>query len=420
MPASLTISPGKLQGTVCAPASKSVMQRVLAIVFLRNLSLEIINPGSSADDKVLKDILIQAGFTLKELASGSLSIIAPTEQQILSEISFGESGLAARMMTPILALRQECIQLGGSPVLEARPMPFFEEVLPRLGVAVKSSRASLPAEIIGPMKVQDVSIDGALSSQFLTGLLLAFSTQPEQGAYISVSNLVSKPYVGLTLKMMEDFGLPIPSNEGFENFRFDAHDSVKDCPKQYIIEGDWSAASFWLVAGAIAGPVTVSGLDIFSEQADRKLLEVLKDACAALSIEASQITVSPASLKAFHFDATHCPDLFPALAVLACYATGTSVIEGVHRLTHKESNRALSIQSELGKMDANIWFQDDLMIIKGGPLCGAKTQSFNDHRIAMMCTIAGLGASGDSCISGIEAVNKSYPRFIEDLSALRR
>lgn len=420
LPESLNIAPGLLCGTVIVPPSKSVMQRVLAIVLLRNISLKIFNAGGSADDEVLKNILTQAGFIFEEIEPTILNVIAPSEQQPLTAISFGESGLAARMMTPILALRNESVKLTAKAALETRPMLFLVDILPVLGVAVKSSGAGFPAEIKGPIKVQDVSIDGALSSQFLTGLILAFSVNAKEDVAINVRNLVSKPYVELTLKVMADFGFPIPRNNGFEKFYFKGNAELKSCPTQYTIEGDWSAASMWLVAGAIAGPVTVSGLDAFSEQADKKVLEALMDAGASLSIEASQITCAPAALKAFQFDATDCPDLFPALAVLACYAKGTSVIEGLHRLEHKESNRALSIQSELGRMGAEVTFQNKLMIIRGRALHGAEMESFNDHRIAMMCAIAALGAKGESRIFGVDAVRKSYPDFFKDLAKMRK
>ena len=167
---------------------------------------------------------------------------------------------------------------------------------------------------------------------------------------IRVSNLVSRPYIDLTLRMMQDMGMNLPRNEDYKTFYFTrGAGTAASIPATYNIEGDWSAASFWLVAGAISGPLVVTGLDAFSAQADKQILSALMDAGATLSIESSQITVGPAALKAFHFDATDCPDLFPPLAVLACYAEGTSVVEGIGRLIYKESNRALSIQSELEK-----------------------------------------------------------------------
>jgi 3-phosphoshikimate 1-carboxyvinyltransferase len=174
-----------------------------------------------------------------------------------------------------------------------------------------------------------------------------------------------------------------------------------------------------LIAGAIAGKVTVTGLDAFTTQGDKSVLQALMEAGAHLSIESSKITVAPARLSAFHFNATDTPDLFPPLAALACYASGTSVIEGICRLQHKESNRAVTITEELAKLGADISLQDDYMIIRGhAPLYAANISSRNDHRIAMMCAIAALGAKGPITIADAGAVNKSYPAFFKDLRGL--
>jgi 3-phosphoshikimate 1-carboxyvinyltransferase len=190
----------------------------------------------------------------------------------------------------------------------------------------------------------------------------------------------------------------------------------------YIVEGDWSGAAFLLVAGALAGKVTVKGLDVFSTQADKAILKALMDCGTNISIESEQITINAAfgnEGKAFHFNATDCPDLFPPLVALAAYCNGTSVIEGVSRLTHKESNRAVTLQEEFGKMGLNIKLQDDLMLIEGGAgLRGAKIHSHHDHRIAMACAVAALKADGETMIEDAEAVNKSYPDFYDDLKLL--
>ena len=163
----------------------------------------------------------------------------------------------------------------------------------------------------------------------------------------------------------------------------------------------------------------MQGLNSFSSQADKAVLLALMQTGAGMSIEEKQINVRRAKLKPFQFNATDCPDLFPPLATLAAYCEGTSVIEGVHRLTHKESNRALTLQEELGKMGVDIMLQDDLMIIKGGKkLKGTTVSSRHDHRIAMACAVAALGAEGNTVIESAEAVNKSYPQFWEHLRYL--
>ncbi len=201
------------------------------------------------------------------------------------------------------------------------------------------------------------------------------------------------------------------------HFKEAAGDAWPD--REYTVEGDWSGAAFLLVAGAIAGDIEVTGLDVFSTQADKALLHALHSAEAKLSLEEHKIRIGRTRLKAFHFDANECPDLFPPLAALASFCEGKSVIEGVNRLTHKESNRALTLQEEFGKMGVRITLQDDQMIIEGGSeVKAARVHSHHDHRIAMACAVAGLRADGPVIIEDAEAINKSYPDFYDHLKLL--
>jgi 3-phosphoshikimate 1-carboxyvinyltransferase len=173
------------------------------------------------------------------------------------------------------------------------------------------------------------------------------------------------------------------------------------------------------VAGAIAGEITIKGLNVFSSQADKAILRALTMSEAVISIAEDQIVIGPGKLKAFHFDATDCPDLFPPLVALASFCDGTTVIEGVSRLAHKESNRGLTLQEEFGKMGIEITLQDDLMLVKGGTGVNAATvHSHHDHRIAMACAVAALRADGETRIEEAEAINKSYPTFYDDLKKL--
>ncbi|HEY0042763.1 MAG TPA: 3-phosphoshikimate 1-carboxyvinyltransferase, partial [Flavisolibacter sp.] len=263
--------------------------------------------------------------------------------------------------------------------------------------------------------------DGSLSSQFLTGLLFAYASSKANDVTITVNNLQSKPYIDLTLQVMKDFGLPIPVNDNYQSFTFSNQSAANltNSALSFAIEGDWSGGAFLLVAGAIAGDVVVTGLDVFSTQADKAVLQPLMQSGTNISIEEKQIHVRKSNLKAFHFNATDCPDLFPPLVALAAYCQGKSVIEGVQRLTHKESNRALTLQEEFGKMGVEITLQDDLMIIEGnGTVKGAKVHSRHDHRIAMACAVAALSAEGETTIEEAGAVSKSYPQFWEHLKKL--
>jgi 3-phosphoshikimate 1-carboxyvinyltransferase len=310
----------------------------------------------------------------------------------------------------------------GHGSLLKRPIHFIETCLSELGVSVFSDEGLLPLELKGPLVPVDCSIDGSVTSQLLTGVLMAFSVGLHKDVTIDVVNLKSKPYIDLTLKVMEDFGMNIPVNEQYERFvfKYKPLENVIKKPLHYAIEGDWSNAAFFMVAGAIAGNVVIKGLDVFTTQADKKVLEALQDCGCRLSIQMEQIEVAKHELKAFHFDATDCPDLFPPLVALAANCKGTSVIEGAHRLKYKESDRTQSLWSEFEKLGVLITIQDDKMIItrQREITVPVTLDGHNDHRIVMACAIAALTAGAPVTIEGIEAVNKSYPDFLKDLFGL--
>lgn len=329
----------------------------------------------------------------------------------------GEAGLGIRMFAPIAALNKNEITINGTGSLLTRPMNFFDEIFPQLGIKIQSNGGKLPIKIQGPLQAKNITIDGSLSSQFLTGLLFAYGKSATAPVTITVSNLKSKPYIDLTLQVMKHFGYDVVNNN-YESFLINPK-KTNNATINYTVEGDWSGAAFLLVMGAVAGEITIKGLDVFSTQADKAILQALNMSKAKLSIEEKQIVVGPGKLQAFHFDATECPDLFPPLVALASYCEGTTVIEGVKRLEHKESNRGLTLQEEFGKMGVTIKLQDDLMLIEGGQgVKGATVHSHHDHRIAMACAVAGLKAIGDTIIEEAEAINKSYPDFYDHLKLL--
>jgi 3-phosphoshikimate 1-carboxyvinyltransferase len=414
----VTIEPSAVKGTIHAPASKSAMQRGCAAALLHHGITEIINPGMCNDDMAAIDMIQKLGAVV-EPVNGSLLIKSKGIRPVSASVNCGESGLGIRMFTPLAALSGEEIIIQGTGSLLTRPMDFFDEILPRLGVWVKSNNGKLPLSVKGPLVPQDITIDGSLSSQFLTGLLMAFASAAKKRVIINVSNLKSKPYINLTLEVLEHFGYDV-QHVNFEQFII--HPAEKKAVEKivYTVEGDWSGAAFLLVAGAIAGSVNVIGLNIFSAQADMVILDALRLAGAGLSIDERQVAVTSNELKAFHFDATDCPDLFPPLVALAVCCDGTTVIDGVGRLAHKESNRALTLQQEFAKMGIIITLQDDLMLIKGGQqLKGAAVHSRHDHRIAMACAVAALRADGTVSVEDADAVNKSYPAFWEDLKKIQ-
>lgn len=415
--------PSAKGGSVHAPASKSSMQRACAAALVRKGESIIRNPGKSNDDIAGLNVIQTLGAEVENLEDGSLKIISDGIDPVSSVVNNGEAGLGIRMFTPIVALSKKEMLINGEGSLLTRPMDFFDEVMPQLGVQIASNEGRLPIKIQGPLQPKDITIDGSLSSQFLTGLLLAYAARDAKNVTINVTNLKSKPYVDLTLSVMESFLLKVPENRNYESFYFEeTPDTESGDFVDYTVEGDWSGGAFLLVFGAIAGNIKVAGLDIASTQADKKILEALENCGAQISITEAEISISsPANegLHAFEFDATDCPDLFPPLAALAACCKGITKITGVHRLAHKESNRALTIQEELGKMNIKVVLNDNVMEIEGTTdIKAATVHSHHDHRIAMMCALLALKADGETTIEVAEAINKSYPDFYRHLQSL--
>src|SRR3984957_20348973 len=302
-----TVHPSALSGTILAPASKSSMQRACAAALLRKAVTIIRHPGHSNDDKSALGVIRDLGAEITTLDDGTLHIdsngVAPSSGLT---VNCGEAGLGLRMFAPIIALSSETIRVVGEGSLLTRPMDFFDEIFPKLGIHVVSNKGRLPLEIQGPLQPRDIEIDGSLSSQFLTGLLFAFAAAGAPGMAIRVRYLKSKPYIDLTLQVMRCFGWEVENRE-YAEFRFAAERKPGD--PTYTVEGDWSGGAFLLVAGAIAGPVRIKGLDEWSTQADKAILQPLCDCGCFLEMREDEILIGPApALTAFRGDCTDCHD----------------------------------------------------------------------------------------------------------------
>lgn len=413
----VTIGPSSLSGSIVAAASKSCMQRACAAALLAEGASHIINPGRSNDDMAALDVIQKLGARVVNNTDGSITIHSHGLDPAETEINCGESGLGIRMFTPIAALANEPLTINGSGSLRTRPMHFFNDIFPQLGIHIQSNEGRLPLHIQGPLQPADIEVDGSLSSQFLTGLLMAYGAAATSPVTITVRDLKSKPYIDLTLQIMASFGRKV-SHHNHEVFYL-LPQAVNYQPQTYTVEGDWSGAAFLLVAGAIAGPIAVKGLNLQSVQADKAMMQALKDCGCSLTVLDDVIEIGPATLQPFTFDATDCPDLFPPLVALAAFCQGTTTIKGVNRLAHKESNRGLTLQDEFGKLGVNIQLLgDEMQVIGGTQVQAATVHSRHDHRIAMACAVAALRATGSVTIIEAEAINKSYPNFYEHIKAL--
>lgn len=405
-----------IEGTIKIPASKSFGQRAYAAALVVKGETIIHNFGNSDDENAALEIIQQAGAKVNILSEDQLSIKSDGIIHKDLHINCGESGLSARMFTPLLSVNSETVNISAKGTLLTRPMHFFDAVFTDLKVQFESNQGRLPFKLKGPIIPENCIIDGSLSSQFITGLIYAYvASSNTRKVQIEIKNPTSIPYILLTLQVLSKFGVDIKFEKN--TLFFDGPYVLK--PTSVSVEGDWSSASFLLVAAAISGSITIDNLDINSNQADKKIIEALRAFGAEVTINGTSVRVLQKERNPFRFDATHCPDLFPPLAVLAMFSEGVSTLKGVKRLYNKESNRAVAIEQELGKMGAKIVVENNDMFIKGIDNSKAATvHSHDDHRIAMACAVAAMKANGPVKIQEAQAINKSYPAFYEHLSLL--
>ncbi|MBQ3148396.1 MAG: 3-phosphoshikimate 1-carboxyvinyltransferase [Alistipes sp.] len=413
-----SVSLGSVNGTITPPSSKSYAQRAIALALLSKGRTTLRNIEFCKDTRSALTCIEALGAKITFIDERTISIDGGLNP-IGNSLHVGESGLATRLFTPIASLNRSAICIQGEGTLLHRPMHMMIEPLRELGVKVKDGGGYLPIEVEGPIHGGKIRVDGSVSSQFITGLLLALP-MAEEDTTLYVDSAVSTPYIDMTIDTAQRFGVEIMHNEGdYSEFFIEGRQEYT--PTDISIEGDWSGASTMLVAGAIAGEVTVMNISTLSRQADTAICRALERAGAGIVIEHGSITVSKRPLKAFTFDATNCPDLFPALAALAAAAEGESTIIGTNRLMHKESDRAETIRREYEKLGISVDIsEDNIMKIQGGKILPATVFSHNDHRIAMSLAVSALRCEGTVTIENAECVEKSYPEFFEDLESIIR
>ncbi len=410
----IDIFKGEVKGTINPPSSKSYAQRALAASLLAKGRSRLMNVDFCDDTLSAMGCIETLGARVTRLDSTTLEIDGGLNPQG-NTLNIGESGLSTRLFTPLASLWRESITITGRGSILTRPMTMMISPLRDLGVSVKDRDGYLPFEVCGPLKGGEVSVDGSVSSQFITGLLLSLPLAQDDTT-LKVDRAVSTPYLDMTIETASRFGVEISHNNYMEFFVGGAQEYT---PTDFTIEGDWSAASVLLVAGAIRGDVTLRNMSMLSKQADTAICTALVRAGAEVSNEADAVRVRRRELNAFEFDATQCPDLFPALVALAAACDGVSTLQGTSRLTHKESNRALTLQTEYAKVGIEVTLEgDDIMKVKGGEIRNTIVDSHNDHRIAMSMAATALRGEGKMTIRGAECVAKSYPNFFEDFQSI--
>jgi 3-phosphoshikimate 1-carboxyvinyltransferase len=409
------IDPGIRKGKIAIPASKSDGQRAYLAAALAKGTSRITGWGESKDEQAMRKAINDLGARVIVSPDGELEITGWEEFPAKRRISAGESGLGIRLLSFVCAAYNGTITIDGQGSLVNRPMTVIEEQLPHFEAVCRSKNGFVPLEIQGPMQGATVSVDGSLSSQFISGLLMALPLANGDST-LNVSDLKSGPYVEMTLQTLKAFGIRI-DHRNLAHFSIPGNQVYQ--PTYYQVDADWSSAGYWLIASALGHNLEIAGLRNDSLQADKALLGFLEAANCEVVNSNGVIRVNGNHRRSFEVDATNCPDLFPALVTLAAYCNGKSVIRGAGRLVHKESHRGLTLQSEFGKLGVQIDLEDDRMIIHGtGNVNGGEVQSHHDHRIAMCLAIAGLNACSPVIVHDAEAVSKSYPGFWDDLEQL--
>jgi len=399
----IEITPVKtLNGKIRAPPSKSYTHRALFLGLLSEGKTKIENP------LICTDILATLNAVRAFGARADWNFVESSGEVKPAKINASESGTTARLAIGIGALADGESVIDGKESLRKRPMKPLLKALSDLGVKTKSN-GFLPVRVFGgKIRGDYVRVDGIISSQFITALLLLGA---KVGLSVEVLNPVSKPYLEITLRTLRWANVKVERDGGI----FHVHQGIK--AGHFSIPGDYSSASFFLVAGAIFGKVRVEGLDKDDVQADKAIIDLLKEFGAKVKTGKDYVEVERGELVGQDVDCRDFPDLFPVLAVLGAYSEGRTVLMAKH-LRYKESDRIKAMALNLAKMGAKVKELDDGLIINRSRLKGAILNPQNDHRIAMALTIAALGAKGKSLILNERCVEKSYPNFFEDLRRL--
>lgn len=418
----VSINKSSIKGEVFAPPSKSYTHRAITLAALSKESI-VRHPLISADTlaTIRASELFGASIERKE---DRLIIHGVNGKPNIPEdvIDAANSGTTLRFMTAVAALTNGITVLTGDASLRTRPNGILLEVLNKLGAGACSTRGNERAPLVvkGGLKGQEVSIDGSVSSQFISALLIACPLAENNTTLSITGKLKSRPYVEVTLEMLELAGVKVHTDDS-NGTKFIIPGKQKYNFKDYTVPGDFSSASYLLAATAMTNGSEVTVKNLFpSKQGDKVIIETLSQMGADITwdMEAGIVTVRGGrQLKAITFDAGATPDLVPTVAVLAAVAEGTSRIENAEHVRYKETDRLHALATELPKLGIQLKEEKDSLTITGGELKGAAVHGWDDHRIVMSLALAGLVA-GNTTIDTIESVSISYPDFFKDLVRL--
>ena len=420
--AQLKVAPSKLEGEIDAQPSKSYTHRALCVGLLAEGESEISRPLQSLDTQATLDaVKILGGGTEETKGSWQITGNGGNFKPRGNVIDAKNSGTTIRLMSAIAALSPEPVRLTGDKSVLARPMGPLIEVLGELGVTARcEGKGGRPPVVVGGgIDGGDVRITGAVSSQFISALLLACPYAREPVDLVVEEEPRSKPYIQMTLEVLKAAGGKVKHDSSLSEFKIPGGQVFSSI--DYEVPGDFSSAAFALGAAALTeSSVRVNGLDVQDVQGDKRILDLLKEFGADVAVKGKTVEVTgTGSLDGIEADCGDTPDLVPVLAVLGAAADGRTALTNVPHLRFKEVDRLHALATELKKLGARVEELPDELRIRGAKqLRGGQFNSYGDHRMAMAMVVAGLAAKGETLVDGAESIPVSYPSFVEDFRKL--
>lgn len=407
-------SPFVPNGTVNVPPSKSDVHRAIICAAMAN-GVSRISPVALSNDIKATIGCIKALGADAVLENNVITVDGTNMYKNKTALlDCGESGSTLRFFIPIAAVGNINATFVGKGKLPQRPIGIFTEALPKAGTVCKTE-GGLPLEIKGQLKSGIFEIPGNVSSQFITGLLLALPILESDSEIVLTSPLESVGYIAMTIRTMKQFGVNIQATE--KGWHIKGGQSYKTC--DYTTDGDWSQAAFFMVLGAVSGKVTVKGVAKDSTQGDKKCTEILARFGAKVTQLDNEVTVEKGKLKAITIDASQIPDLVPVLSVCAAFAEGTTKIINAERLRIKECDRLKATAELLNNLGGKVKELSDGLEITGvSSLKGGNVNGYNDHRIVMSAAVCAARSDEDITATFAMSINKSYPDFYIDYNSI--
>ena len=414
----LTISPRVLTGKIKVPASKSISHRAVICAALAEGTSYLSNILLSDDLTVTIAGMTTLGATIEDLGQGNYKVTGMGKKAPQGGvIDCLESGSTIRFLIP-LGLNGVQNQFTGRGRLTERPQKIYHDIFKEQNIFFeKPTDKELPLTVKGTLKAGEFTFPGNVSSQFISGLLFALPRLEGDSKIILTDQLESIDYIKLTLDMLSKFGIQIQVSTDNRVYSIKGNQIYQPCDVE--IEGDFSQAAFWLVAGTIGSPIELTGLNPNSAQGDRAILDILKKMGANPEWQGTSLLATPTPTGGITIDVAQCPDLVPILTVLAARSEGTTKIINAERLRIKESDRLTAMRSELTKLGVAVEETESTLTITGTKnLTSATVESHDDHRIAMSMGVASILLDQPFNLDHAEVVSKSYPEFWKDFASL--